>query len=889
MSFGRSDRSDREPDRQGPKTPASEQYTISKIPSMKELQIALRNTAQKLFYMCDNVGERATDDIMAQARRYVTLAAACTFNDTRNSLRATTWHEYIKLPRNGWLHQARAIFPDLSASSLWPQHYKVRDALSEAARFAVLNGLKTPRLHMQEHPSRFPTVPPPPALGPQRTPTSAHFPASPWDVWKPFGLTVHDTTRNQAVMEGIKRERKDNSEATMLDIFVRGLTRALQLTTADQTAVYTVSVLGSARIRERNEAKNTNWGGAGRITLSTSVLYPFCVTTTSPLSLFVVTRSKDRAVKGSVVYTSDTHTSRQEDIIKAASAFTDATFVGGAWDYKGVRPPLMIVEFPITSTGNSRHAPALVKIAELVFAGTEDGVSAGLPNFAKQIGAPLIRVDDLTDNTIHRVMERGYQLATATNPDADAVAAWLMWIASRVVAHNTLGRMVKGTMTPRYKMGDQPTPLNSKRRLVDNATDANKRPQHGHSSSGPRSSSGSSSSSSSSCSSSSFSSSSSSSSSGSSSSSSSSSIPSSGSSSGCHSNSGPHSTSVTPPSPYVSIVDMQAEYAELKRRVEDLHRREWQAKIDELKQQLGERAAPDPVARSSMTLPPDPESKEPETERSTAPVTLTPGQVEEGKNHTPEDHPETQIQTSPADGEPRTRAAWGSFTLGDRQPIGEGEATLSDGIVFDHTLGNAAGNMEVPLANTHRFQRVLVDTDHNSEQPPAAPEVGHTDDEHHNPDHHSDDNGSDEDDSDLSELCPGMDPRHPLASIHGETAHDDSECLQQSSKFSLHEDDRIDSPDTSDFCAFCLTQVAEVDIYDHFPKFFILEAGDGICYADLDNNNKPRVDYVGCSGQWCFKRQRLMKLWTAKFGKSVVPIQELQRQHRDSRGRRSTK
>jgi hypothetical protein len=32
-----------------------------------------------------------------------------------------------------------------------------------------------------------------------------------------------------------------------------------------------------------------------------------------------------------------------------------------------------------------------------------------------------------------------------------------------------------------------------------------------------------------------------------------------------------------------------------------------------------------------------------------------------------------------------------------------------------------------------------------------------------------------------------------------------------------------------------------------------------------------------------------MKLWTAKFGKSVVPIQQLQRQHNHPRGRRTTK
>jgi hypothetical protein len=199
--------------------------------------------------------------------------------------------------------------------------------------------------------------------------------------------------------------------------------------------------------------------------------------------------------------------------------------------------------------------------------------------------------------------------------------------------------------------------------------------------------------------------------------------------------------------------------------------------------------------------------------------------------------------------------------------------------------------VETSTANAHRFHGVTTPTGNNVTHPTEMMNTSgenSTETEHHG-DNDGNDTSNSDDDTNLDELCPGMDPRHPLASIHGNTAHDYNDCLEYTSKTSEYEDDIIESYDASAFCAFCLTEVTDDDVYDHFPKFFTLDCGDGICYADLDHTGKSHVNYVGCSGKWCFKRQRLMKLWTAKFGNSVVPIQQLQRQHRDRQGRRTTK
>jgi uncharacterized membrane protein YgcG len=497
----------------------------------------------------------------------------------------------------------------------------------------------------------------------------------------------------------------------VLDVFIRGLARALQMLTANDTNVFVVPLATAKKILEKTDASNTDWSRHALIKVSTTVVYPFCVTATSPLSLVAVIRNKENSKMESQLHTSDTNQNRVGDLQAAVRTFIEATVVETAWHYKGNQPPHIVSEFPIANLDRSKHIPAIAKLTELVFAATVDGVSAGLPNCAKQLCTPLIRPDGLNDLAIHRVAARGQTLALAVRDhhsvtDND-IASWLMWTASLVLAHNTVGRAVQGKITPKYKEGDQNFEHSGKRK-IPNSGDANKRQKQDQPqtnvdgpwtrpSTTPHSSTSSSSSSSSS----------------------SDSCSSSGSSSNHHSSSGSRSNSVTTPSPPVPVSSLEAEVAELSRQLEDKRRRDLQARIDELKRQLQapptfeaqQPKAPqvntgdkgeleDTTTSRPMTAAPKP--REPAAACSTAPAD-TSDQLENNNSdsQTPTAPTANETAVPTADDTQQTQnggSKWNTFHLGDKHTLGP-TRTTSSSIVVPSTESSAD-----PSTSTHSPQ-----------------------------------------------------------------------------------------------------------------------------------------------------------------------------------------
>ena len=247
------------PNRQ--RTPDFERYNVNKVPTLKDVQVARKHLLESLYHQCNGVGRRATDDIMKTARKFVMLAAASSFSDTHS--KASTWTRYTEERGNGWFQNASAIFPDSTTSALWSQHYKALRDLNEAARHAVLHGLKIPAIRRRtDPPDRCPSEQPS-TENPRKNnnPTSSQFIMDPWDAWNPVGLKSHDNRRNRSLLQKISRHqpRVTDWNLAALDVFIVGLTRALQLLTSEDPSVFVVSPATAKNILERMDARNTDW------------------------------------------------------------------------------------------------------------------------------------------------------------------------------------------------------------------------------------------------------------------------------------------------------------------------------------------------------------------------------------------------------------------------------------------------------------------------------------------------------------------------------------------------------------------------------------------------------------------------------------------------------